>query len=159
VPGEGPGRGATRRPNGPGPRQSNANLRDEAVEACPPSAGYRVQKFLRRHWAGVVDGIGLLRLLLLAGVGGERLGRGVAGDPGRGGSPEERGAGFWEAVAREKKGQRVGDKRPRSPKSEAKKAAPGGGGRGGGGEESCPDPGFGQIEKGQRRLGRESSPT
>src|SRR5262249_37816749 len=28
-------------------------LNDEAVEACPPSAGYRVRKFARKHRAGL----------------------------------------------------------------------------------------------------------
>ncbi len=31
-------------------------LKDEAVEACPPSAGYRLRKYVRRHRAGFVVG-------------------------------------------------------------------------------------------------------
>jgi serine/threonine protein kinase/tetratricopeptide (TPR) repeat protein len=44
-------------------------LRDEPVEAGPPSAGYRIGKFVRRHRLGVVaTGSGVLALLLGATV-------------------------------------------------------------------------------------------
>ena len=33
-------------------------LADEPVQACPPSAGYRLRKFARRNKAGVADGVG-----------------------------------------------------------------------------------------------------
>jgi len=42
-------------------------LRDETVEACPPSTRYRMRKFLRKHRAGVLTTAALLGLLL-AGV-------------------------------------------------------------------------------------------
>jgi WD40 repeat protein/serine/threonine protein kinase len=43
-------------------------LHDEPVEACPPSAGYRLRKFWRKHRAGVLTGAALIGLLV-AGVG------------------------------------------------------------------------------------------
>src|SRR6516162_3845979 len=48
-------------------------LRDEAVEACPPSAGYRLRKFLRRN-KGPVLAVTAIVLLLAAGVVGTSLG-------------------------------------------------------------------------------------
>src|SRR5438067_1022175 len=48
-------------------------LADEPVEACPPSAGYRVRKFLRRNRPAVLAG-GLVLLVLVAGVVGTTLG-------------------------------------------------------------------------------------
>jgi tetratricopeptide (TPR) repeat protein len=43
-------------------------LADEPVEACPPSAGYRLKKFARRHKAGLaVAGLVLFFLVLLGG--------------------------------------------------------------------------------------------
>ena len=48
-------------------------LADESVEACPPSTGYRLAKFLRRNrWP--VLGAGLLLFLLLAGIVGTTIG-------------------------------------------------------------------------------------
>jgi tetratricopeptide (TPR) repeat protein/tRNA A-37 threonylcarbamoyl transferase component Bud32 len=44
-------------------------LNDEAVVACPPSAGYRLRKFVRRHKTPLVTA-GLLGLALLVAVGG-----------------------------------------------------------------------------------------
>jgi eukaryotic-like serine/threonine-protein kinase len=44
-------------------------LNDEPVEACPPTAGYRLGKFLRRHRAGVLTAAACL-LLLVAGITG-----------------------------------------------------------------------------------------
>ncbi len=48
-------------------------LADESVEACPPSAGYRVGKFVRRH-RGPVLATSLAFLLLVAGVVGTTWG-------------------------------------------------------------------------------------
>jgi eukaryotic-like serine/threonine-protein kinase len=48
-------------------------LADEVVEARPPSAGYRVRKFVRRH-RGRVLAAGLLLLALLAGIAGTTWG-------------------------------------------------------------------------------------
>jgi WD40 repeat protein len=42
-------------------------LADEAVEACPPSAGYRLRKFARKHRAALATA-GLIALLLTAGI-------------------------------------------------------------------------------------------
>jgi serine/threonine protein kinase/Tfp pilus assembly protein PilF len=44
-------------------------LADEPVQACPPSVGYRLRKFARRHKAGLVLA-GLILLILLAVTGG-----------------------------------------------------------------------------------------
>jgi WD40 repeat protein len=44
-------------------------LADEPVQACPPSAGYRLRKFLKRH-RGAVLVASVVVLALLAGVGG-----------------------------------------------------------------------------------------
>ena len=48
-------------------------LNDEVVEARPPSAGYRVSKFLRRH-KGQVIAASLVLLTLLAGIAGTTWG-------------------------------------------------------------------------------------
>ncbi len=48
-------------------------LDDEVVEARPPSAGYRIGKFVRRH-KGQVTGAGLVLLALLAGIAGTTWG-------------------------------------------------------------------------------------
>ena len=48
-------------------------LDDEVVEARPPSAGYRIGKFVRRH-KGQVIGAGLVMLALLAGIAGTTWG-------------------------------------------------------------------------------------
>ena len=53
-------------------------LADEPVEACPPSAGYRLRKFVRRQPGPVVAAA----LLLLALVVGDRRHR-LAGGAGR----------------------------------------------------------------------------
>jgi tetratricopeptide (TPR) repeat protein/serine/threonine protein kinase len=46
-------------------------LHDEPVQACPPSAGYRLRKFARRNKVGLgIAGLVLLFLLLLGGGGG-----------------------------------------------------------------------------------------
>jgi hypothetical protein len=42
-------------------------LADEPVEACPPSAGYRLRKFLRKHRAGVLTA-GAFAVLLAVGA-------------------------------------------------------------------------------------------
>jgi eukaryotic-like serine/threonine-protein kinase len=48
-------------------------LRDEPVDACPPSAWYRIRKFLRRYrWQAI--GASLLLTTLIAGVIGTSLG-------------------------------------------------------------------------------------
>jgi serine/threonine protein kinase/Flp pilus assembly protein TadD len=44
-------------------------LRDEPVAACPPSAGYRLRKFARRHKAALRTTLGAAAVLLLAVVG------------------------------------------------------------------------------------------
>jgi WD40 repeat protein/serine/threonine protein kinase len=41
-------------------------LHDEPVEACPPSAGYRLRKFARKHRAGLVIAAAFVALLVLA---------------------------------------------------------------------------------------------
>jgi serine/threonine protein kinase/tetratricopeptide (TPR) repeat protein len=43
-------------------------LRDEPVEACPPSAGYRLRKFARRHWRGMAAVLAFVLLLVSAVV-------------------------------------------------------------------------------------------
>src|SRR5690606_2997823 len=46
-------------------------LADEPVEACPPSAAYRLKKFARRNQAQLATaGLALLFIVLLAGVVG-----------------------------------------------------------------------------------------
>jgi WD40 repeat protein/serine/threonine protein kinase len=44
-------------------------LADEPVQACPPSAGYRLRKFARRNKGPVAAGLALAALLLLGSVG------------------------------------------------------------------------------------------
>jgi serine/threonine protein kinase/tetratricopeptide (TPR) repeat protein len=44
-------------------------LADEEVQACPPSAGYRLRKFLRRHKGPVAAVVALATLLVLGIVG------------------------------------------------------------------------------------------
>ncbi len=44
-------------------------LADEAVQACPPGAAYRLRKFVRRHKGPVLAGL-LILLTLIAGVVG-----------------------------------------------------------------------------------------
>jgi serine/threonine protein kinase/tetratricopeptide (TPR) repeat protein len=44
-------------------------LTDEPVQACPPSAGYRLRKFVRRHKGPVTAGVALAALLVLGIVG------------------------------------------------------------------------------------------
>jgi hypothetical protein len=44
-------------------------LADEPVLACPPSAAYRLRKFVRRHQAGIMTTAALLLVVLLAGGG------------------------------------------------------------------------------------------
>jgi len=44
-------------------------LNDETVEACPPSAGYRLRKLLRRHKGPVVAAAGILTALVLGLIG------------------------------------------------------------------------------------------
>jgi serine/threonine protein kinase len=48
-------------------------LADEAVQACPPSAAYRLRKFVRRHKRPVLAGL-LILLALVAGVVGTTYG-------------------------------------------------------------------------------------
>ena len=48
-------------------------LADEAVQACPPSAAYRLRKFVRRHKGPVLAGL-LILLALVAGVVGTTYG-------------------------------------------------------------------------------------
>jgi serine/threonine protein kinase len=49
-------------------RDIQAYLADEPVEACPPSAGYKLRKFLRRKKGPVAAGIALV-LAVIAGIG------------------------------------------------------------------------------------------
>jgi serine/threonine protein kinase/tetratricopeptide (TPR) repeat protein len=44
-------------------------LNDETVQACPPSAGYRLRKFARRNKGPVTAGLALAALLVLGTVG------------------------------------------------------------------------------------------
>src|SRR5262249_61164687 len=44
-------------------------LAGEPVQAVPPSAGYRLRKFVRRHRAGVLTALGFALLLLAAAAG------------------------------------------------------------------------------------------
>ena len=48
-------------------------LDDEPVQACPPSAGYRLRKFVRRN-RGPVLAAGLILLLLVGGIVGTTIG-------------------------------------------------------------------------------------
>ena len=43
-------------------------LKDEPVEACPPTAGYRLRKLARKHRAGLATAAGFAVLLLLGTV-------------------------------------------------------------------------------------------
>jgi hypothetical protein len=54
-------------------RDIQRSLADEVVEARPPSVGYRVSKFVRRH-RGQVLAAGLVLLALLAGIAGTTFG-------------------------------------------------------------------------------------
>src|SRR5262249_1044236 len=54
-------------------RDIERHLADEPVEACPPSAGYRLRKFLRRY-RGPVLAVGLIVLLLVVGIVGTSIG-------------------------------------------------------------------------------------
>src|ERR1700680_2999359 len=45
-------------------REVQRYLADEAVEACPPSVGYRLRKFARKHRAALVTTIAFAALLL-----------------------------------------------------------------------------------------------
>src|SRR5262249_25565693 len=40
-------------------------LADEPVEACPPTAGYKLRKFARKHKAGLATAAGFAALLVL----------------------------------------------------------------------------------------------
>jgi non-specific serine/threonine protein kinase/serine/threonine-protein kinase len=40
-------------------------LHDEPVEACPPSTGHRLRKFVRKHWTDLGTAAALAALLLL----------------------------------------------------------------------------------------------
>jgi serine/threonine protein kinase/tetratricopeptide (TPR) repeat protein len=53
-------------------------LNDEPVEACPPSAGYRLRKFARRH-KGPVVAASLVAIALLGGIIGTTVGLVQAG--------------------------------------------------------------------------------
>jgi eukaryotic-like serine/threonine-protein kinase len=44
-------------------------LNDEPVQACPPTAGYRLRKFVRRNQGPVAAGVALATLLVLGTVG------------------------------------------------------------------------------------------
>src|SRR5207249_10867702 len=48
-------------------------LKDEPVQACPPTAGYRLRKFLRRHKGTVLAG-SLVLLALVSGIIGTTWG-------------------------------------------------------------------------------------
>jgi serine/threonine protein kinase len=48
-------------------------LADEPVQACPPSAAYRLRKFFRRHKAPILAA-GLMLLVLIGGISGTTLG-------------------------------------------------------------------------------------
>src|SRR5262249_16924135 len=78
-------------------------LRDEPVQACPPSAGYRLRKFVRRN-KGPVLAVSLLILSLLGGIIGTTLGV-VNADPQRGLSEQNevkaRDAGEAERAAKQ----------------------------------------------------------
>ena len=56
-------------------------LDDEPVQACPPSAGYRLRKFARRN-RGLLATTGLVALALIVGDRGKHLaGSLVPGEP------------------------------------------------------------------------------
>ncbi len=54
-------------------RDIQRHLNDEPVEACPPSAGYRLRKFLRRY-RGPVAAASVIAVLLVAGIVGTTWG-------------------------------------------------------------------------------------
>jgi hypothetical protein len=54
-------------------RDVDRYLNDEAVEACPPSASYRLKKFVKRN-KGQVIAAGLVLLVLVAGIVGTSVG-------------------------------------------------------------------------------------
>src|SRR5262249_35297435 len=65
-------------------------LHDEPVLACPPSAGYRFRKYVRRNQVGLaIAGMVLSFVVLLGGVGGWGLrdraarGQGICGEAAR----------------------------------------------------------------------------
>ncbi len=58
-------------------REVQRFLTDEPVEARPPSAGYRVRKFVRRH-KGQVIAAGLVLLVLVGGIVGTSIGMALA---------------------------------------------------------------------------------
>jgi eukaryotic-like serine/threonine-protein kinase len=43
-------------------------LHDEPVEACPPSAVYRLRKYARRHWAAIATAVCFVLLLIMGTV-------------------------------------------------------------------------------------------
>ena len=124
-------------------------LADEVVEARPPSAGYRLRKFVRRNRGPVLTSVALA-VSLVGGVGavagGEGPGRprpgGRGGGPVGPGGPDE--ASVAAAVRRGPGAGRRGLGGDRLPRPDA-----GGDGRGGGG---CP-PGRGLRRRRVRRGG------
>ena len=64
-------------------------LGGEAVQAHPPSAGYRLKKFVRRH-KGQVTAASLLLLALVGGIIGTTLGLFEGQTPGAGGGGRRR---------------------------------------------------------------------
>jgi serine/threonine protein kinase/tetratricopeptide (TPR) repeat protein len=54
-------------------RDVSRYLRDESVEACPPNAGYRLRKFVRRH-KGPVLGVTSIFVLLVGSIAGTTWG-------------------------------------------------------------------------------------
>src|SRR5262249_51519799 len=54
-------------------RDVERHLHDEPVEACPPSAGYRLRKLVRRHKGPVLAAL-LVSLVLVAGMAGTSVG-------------------------------------------------------------------------------------
>ncbi len=54
-------------------RDIQRHLNDEPVEACPPGAGYRLRKFLRKH-RGPVTAASVIVVLLIAGIVGTTWG-------------------------------------------------------------------------------------
>jgi serine/threonine protein kinase len=90
-------------------------LADEPVSACPPSAAYRLGKFLRRH-KGPVLAAALVFCALLAGMAGTTLGllgaearRQEAERPGRRGRATPPGAGERSAGATGGRGGEAGE--------------------------------------------------
>ena len=120
-------------------------LADEPVEACPPTAGYRLRKFARKYRTPMLVA-GAFVLLLALGANRRRL-AGGAGDRGREGGPVQRASGPLERT-----GSPAAEGRGRRSQA-TRRGAPG---RAGGRQRQPPPRQLRRrYEPRSRRLGRE----